>query len=74
MYLVRVLTDHHNLQGFMTKKPLRGWLGHWWETLSGYDLDIVYRMNKTNSVDGLSHRLDYKAAAEAEDYRKMAEE
>ncbi len=57
-YPVRVLTDHHNLQGFMKNKPLRGRLGRWWETLSGYDLDIVYRTGKTNSADGLSHRSD----------------
>jgi hypothetical protein len=69
-----VLIDYHNLQGFMKNKPLRGRLGHWWETLSGYNLDIVYRTGKTNSADGLSDRPDYKAAAEAEDYRKTAEE
>jgi hypothetical protein len=34
-YPVRVLTDHQNLQGFIKNKPLRGRLGHWWETLSG---------------------------------------
>ncbi len=69
-----MLTDHHNLQGFMKNKPLRGRLGRWWETLSSYDLDIVYRTGKTNSADGLSRRPDYKAAAEAEYRRKQAEE
>jgi mRNA-degrading endonuclease YafQ of YafQ-DinJ toxin-antitoxin module len=73
-YLVRVLTDHHNLQGFMKNKPLRGRLGRWWETLSGYDLEIVYRTGKTNSTDGLSRRPDYKATAEAEDRQKQAQE
>jgi hypothetical protein len=73
-YPVRVLTDHQNLQGFMKNKPLRGRLGRWWETLSGYDLEIVYRTGKTNSADGLSRRPDYKAAAEAADSDKQANE
>ncbi len=72
-YLVRVLTDYHNLQGFMKNKPLRDGLGCWWETLAGNDLDIVYRTGKTNSADGLSCRPNYKAAAEAEDRHKQAE-
>ncbi len=68
-----MLTDHHNLQGFIKDKPLRGRLGRWWETLSGYDLDIVYWTGKTNSADGLSRRPDYKVAAEAKDRWKEAE-
>ncbi len=35
---------------------------------------MVYWTGKTNSADGLSCRPDYKAAAEAEDRRKQAEE
>jgi hypothetical protein len=62
---VRVLTNYHNLKDFMKNKPLLGRLGHCWETLSGYSLDIVYCMGKTNLADGLSCRPDYKAAAEA---------
>jgi hypothetical protein len=58
----------------MKNKPLRGRLGRWWETLSGYHLDIVYQTSKTNSVDCPSHRPDYKAAAKAEDHWKQAEE
>jgi mRNA-degrading endonuclease YafQ of YafQ-DinJ toxin-antitoxin module len=73
-YLVRVLINHHNLQGFIKNKSLRGRLGHWWESLSGYDLEIVYRTGKTNLADGLSRRPDYKATAEAEDREKQAQE
>jgi hypothetical protein len=73
-YPVRVLTDHHNLHGFIKSKPLRGRLGRWWETLSGYGLEIVYSTGKTNLADGLSHRPDYKATAEAEDRQKHAQE
>jgi hypothetical protein len=72
-YPVWVLTDNHNLQRFMKNKYLRGRLGHWWETLSCYDLDIVYWMGKTNSADGLNRRPDYKVAAEAEYCRKETE-
>ncbi len=68
-----MLTNHYNLQEFMKNKPLRGRLGCEWETLSSYNLDIVYRTGKTNSADGLSRRPDYKAAAEAEDCRKETE-
>jgi hypothetical protein len=66
-YPVLLLTDHRNLKGFMKNKPLRGRLGCWWETLLGYNLEIVFRTGKTNSADSLSRRPDYKATAEAED-------
>ncbi len=73
-YPVQVLTDHHNLQGFIKNKRLRGRLGRWWETLSGDNLEIVYRTGKTNSVDGPSCRPYYKATAEAENRQKQAQE
>ncbi len=69
-----MLTDHHNRQGFMKNKPLQRRLGCWWETLSGYDLEIVYRTGKMNLADSLSGRSDYKAADEAEDRWKQAQE
>jgi hypothetical protein len=40
-YPVKVLTDCHNLQGFMKNKLLRGRLGHLWEMLSKCDWEIV---------------------------------
>ncbi len=57
----------------MKNKSLRRRFGSWWETLFGYDLDIVYRTGQTNSADSLSRRPDYKAVAEAKDHRKQAE-
>jgi hypothetical protein len=51
---VEVLTDHHNLQRFMTTKSLTGRQVRWWETLSGYNLNIVYREGKKNPADALS--------------------
>jgi hypothetical protein len=71
-YLVLVLTDHYNFQGFMKNKPLQGRLCCWWETFSGYGLAIIYWTGKTNTADGLSGRPDYKAVADAEDRRKQA--
>jgi hypothetical protein len=48
---VEVLTDHHNLQRFMTTKSLMGQQALWWETLSGYNLNIVYRAGKMNPAN-----------------------
>jgi hypothetical protein len=43
---VKVLTDHHNLHRFMTTKLLMDRQARWWGTLSGYNLNIVYRAGK----------------------------
>ncbi len=42
------------------------------ETLSEYDLEIVYCTGEANTADGLSHWTDYKVAAKAEDSEKQA--
>jgi hypothetical protein len=42
--------------------------------LSGYSLEIINQTGKMNSADGLSDRSDYKAAAEAENKKKQAQE
>jgi hypothetical protein len=55
-HLVEVLTDHQNLQRFMTTKILTGLQAHWWKMLSGYNLNIVY---KINSADTPSCQTDY---------------
>jgi hypothetical protein len=56
---VEVLTDHHNLQRFMTTKALTGRQASWWETLSGYNLNIVYRAGSKNPANAPSRRPDY---------------
>jgi hypothetical protein len=61
-HLVEVLTDHHNLQRLMTTKSLIGWLASWWEMLSGYNVNIVYKGDKNNPANTSSHRLDYTKA------------
>jgi hypothetical protein len=58
------LTDHLNLLRFMTTKSLTGWQVHWWETLSGYNLNMVYRAGKKNAADAHSHQLDNARALE----------
>ncbi len=37
---------------------------HWRETLSGYNLNIVYSAGKKNPADALSRRPDYARAPE----------
>ncbi len=62
---VEVLTDYHNLQRFMTTKSLTGWQARQWETLSGYNLNIVYRAGKSNPANAPSRRPDYETVAGA---------
>ncbi len=40
-------------------KSLKGRQARWWETLSGYDLNIVYRASKENPANAPSCWLDY---------------
>jgi hypothetical protein len=61
---VEVLKDHHNLKWFMTTKSLMGRQARWWETLSGYNLNMVYRVGKENLADTPSCRPDYEKAPE----------
>jgi hypothetical protein len=56
---VEVFTDHYNLQRFMTTKELTGRQARWWETLSGYNLNIVYRAGSKNPADAPSRRPNY---------------
>jgi hypothetical protein len=46
----------------MTTKPLTVRQARWWETLSGYNLTIVYMTGKKNPVDAPSRRPDYVRA------------
>src|SRR5947199_4853564 len=57
---ITVYTDHKNLVYFMTTKALNRRQVRWWETLSPYDLHIVYRAGKDNiRADAISRRPDY---------------
>ena len=41
---VLVVTDHNNLQYFMTSKQLSRWQAHWSEFLSSFDFMIKYHL------------------------------
>jgi transposase InsO family protein len=55
----RVLTDHHNLQGFMSTKSLGKRQARWAEIMAAYDFEIIWRKGKENPADGPSRRPDY---------------
>jgi RNase H-like domain found in reverse transcriptase len=67
--LVEVLTDHKNLQAFMTTKVLTHRQARWAEVLADYDFTLRHVPGKKNPVDGLSHCPDYATDMEPlEDY------
>jgi hypothetical protein len=57
--LVEFLTDHHNLQRFMTTKSLMCWQACLWEMLLGYNLNRVYKAGKKNPANAPSWQPDY---------------
>jgi transposase InsO family protein len=57
---VEILTDHHNLQGFLTTKTLIGRQVRWAEWLASFDVCITHRPGKLNPADGPSRRPDYE--------------
>ena len=59
MHPITILTDHSNLQRFMTKRDLRGQEAQWAQELAHYDFQIVYRPGKLNPADGPSRWVDY---------------
>jgi len=56
-YPLQLITDHKNLEYFMTKKP-SNWRQAWWsEFLTRFDYEIVYRPGKSNGkADALTRR------------------
>jgi hypothetical protein len=57
---VELLTDHHNLQGFMTTKVLTRRQARWAEWLASFHFVIRHRPGRTNPADGPSRRPDYE--------------
>jgi len=56
-YSSRVITDHTNLEYFMTKKLLNRRQARWSEFLTRFDCPIVNRPMKSNGdADGLTRR------------------
>ena len=52
MYNIRIVTDHLNLQKFLTTKALSRQKARCWKVFSGLDLAIEYREEKKNPADG----------------------
>jgi hypothetical protein len=61
---VDVLTDHYNLRRFITTKSLTSRRACWWEMLSNYNFNIVYRAGKKNLADAPSCPPDYARVPE----------
>ena len=58
---VQVITDHNNLELFMTTKVLNRRQAHWAQELAGYDFRIFFRPGKQNvKADYLSRRPEYR--------------
>ena len=60
---IEVLSDHHNLQGFMRKPTLNGRQARWLYYLTPYDFTIRYRTGESNPADALSRRPGYGPAS-----------
>jgi hypothetical protein len=60
MHTITVLTDHNNLQYFMTTKELNGRQARWAEKLARFDFIIQHRPGKLNPADAPSRRPDYE--------------
>ncbi|OAA46534.1 pol protein [Beauveria brongniartii RCEF 3172] len=59
---VKVYTDHKNLTSFTTTKDLNKRQIRWYETLTDYDFEIIYRKGSENGrADALSRREDLKS-------------
>lgn len=61
---ITVLSDHANLQFFMTTKELNRRQARWAEELSAYDFIIKHRPGKNNPADAPSRRPDYERELE----------
>ena len=57
---VLMLTDHLNLQFFMTTMMLNQWQAHWAEKLSAYDFWVKYWAGRKNFTDRLLRRSDFQ--------------
>ncbi|TQV89904.1 retrotransposon nucleocapsid protein [Cordyceps javanica] len=59
---IKVYTDHKNLTSFLTTKDLNKRQIRWYETLTDYDFEIIYRKGSENGrADALSRREDLKS-------------
>ena len=62
IYPIKVLTNYNNLRGFIKLKELTPRQARWALKLAAYNFKITYRAGKTNPIDSLSQRPNYKGA------------
>jgi hypothetical protein len=62
---VGVLSNHQNLQRFMSTKLLTGQQAHWWETILGDNLNKAFRAGNKNSANTPCSRLDNSRVLES---------
>ena len=60
LYSIKILSDHNNLKGLMTKKELNSRQARWAQVFATYDFEIFHRSSNKNSANGSSRRLDYE--------------
>jgi hypothetical protein len=58
-HTVEVISDHENLQYFMTTKVLNRRQAGWAERLAAFDFEIAWRQGVNNPADAPSRRPDY---------------
>jgi RNase H-like domain found in reverse transcriptase len=64
---VQVLTNHKNLEYFMTAQKLNCQQARWSLFLSRFDLQLSHRLGKSSAKpDALSRRLDHKEGVESD--------
>jgi transposase InsO family protein len=71
---IDVVTDHRNLEYFMTSKQLSRRQARWSEFLSRFDFVIKYRPGSQYRADGLSRRPQDKAQDANDDRKKFLEQ
>jgi hypothetical protein len=56
-HTLQLITDHKNLEYFVSKRLLNRRQARWAQLLSRFDIEIVYRLGKSNAmVDALTRR------------------
>jgi len=71
---IDVVTDHRNLEYFMSSKQLSRRQARWSEFLSRFDFVIKYRPGSQCRADGLSRRPQDKASDADDDRKKYLEQ
>ena len=66
--LTTIITDHHSLRFFPTQRHLSPRQTRWMEFIQQFNLNIIYKPGKTNTVaDALSRRPDYELTTDTND-------